>query len=69
MTVLVSGATRTVGRHVVDHLLRHGQKVCALTRDPAGDTVLEDLFVSPRKRDSARALRAASSATVIGDTS
>ncbi|MEV1170387.1 NmrA family NAD(P)-binding protein [Nonomuraea sp. NPDC049784] len=35
MTILVTGATGTVGRHVVDHLLRQGQKVRALTRDPA----------------------------------
>ncbi|WP_248963665.1 SDR family oxidoreductase [Sphaerisporangium perillae] len=35
MTVLVTGATGTVGRHVVRHLLRAGEKVRALTRDPA----------------------------------
>ncbi len=35
MTVLVTGATGTVGGHTVQHLLRAGQKVRALTRDPA----------------------------------
>ncbi|TVX92396.1 SDR family oxidoreductase [Paenibacillus agilis] len=34
MTILVTGATGTVGRHVVDQLLRRGQKVRALTRNP-----------------------------------
>jgi uncharacterized protein YbjT (DUF2867 family) len=35
MTILVTGATGTVGRHVVRHLLDQGQKVRALTRNPA----------------------------------
>ncbi|MEU6721120.1 NAD(P)H-binding protein [Nonomuraea sp. NPDC046802] len=35
MTFLVTGATGKVGRHVVEHLLRAGQPVRALTRDPA----------------------------------
>lgn len=35
MTILVSGATGTIGRHVVEELLRLGQPVRALTRDPA----------------------------------
>ncbi|SDK14555.1 NAD(P)H-binding protein [Nonomuraea jiangxiensis] len=35
MTYLVTGATGSVGRHVVDHLLRAGHPVRALTRDPA----------------------------------
>jgi uncharacterized protein YbjT (DUF2867 family) len=34
-TVLVTGATGNVGRHVVDQLLAAGQRVRALTRDPA----------------------------------
>lgn len=34
MTVLVTGATGTVGRHLVGHLLQVGQKVRALTRNP-----------------------------------
>jgi uncharacterized protein YbjT (DUF2867 family) len=35
MTFLVTGATGTVGRHVVDHLIQAGQHVRALTRNPA----------------------------------
>lgn len=34
-TVLVTGATGTVGRHLVDQLLAGGHRVRALTRDPA----------------------------------
>lgn len=34
MTILVAGATGTVGRHVVDHLIQKGEKVRALTRNP-----------------------------------
>ncbi len=34
MTILVTGATGTVGRHVVAHLLDAGQNVRALTRNP-----------------------------------
>ncbi|MEV0648225.1 NmrA family NAD(P)-binding protein [Phytomonospora sp. NPDC050363] len=35
MTILVTGATGNTGRHVVDHLLKRGARVRALTRDPA----------------------------------
>ena len=35
MTILVTGATGQVGRHVVDQLIRHGADVRALVRDPA----------------------------------
>jgi uncharacterized protein YbjT (DUF2867 family) len=35
MTILVTGATGTVGRHVVQHLVARGAAVCALVRDPA----------------------------------
>ncbi|TYB63209.1 NAD(P)H-binding protein [Nonomuraea sp. PA05] len=35
MTYLVTGATGSVGRHVVAHLLDAGHRVRALTRDPA----------------------------------
>ncbi|MBB5953526.1 uncharacterized protein YbjT (DUF2867 family) [Saccharothrix tamanrassetensis] len=35
MTVLVTGATGTVGRHLVHQLLAAGHRVRALTRDPA----------------------------------
>lgn len=34
-TFLITGATRTVGRHVVDELLKAGAPVRALTRAPA----------------------------------
>jgi uncharacterized protein YbjT (DUF2867 family) len=35
MTILVTGATGTVGRHVVGELIQAGQRVRALTRDPS----------------------------------
>ncbi|MET8773492.1 NmrA family NAD(P)-binding protein [Nocardia sp. NPDC004654] len=35
MTTLVTGATGNTGRHVVAELLRRGERVRALTRDPA----------------------------------
>ncbi|GCD92694.1 NmrA family NAD(P)-binding protein [Embleya hyalina] len=35
MTTLVTGATGNTGRHVVAELVRRGEKVRALTRDPA----------------------------------
>lgn len=35
MTILVTGATGRVGRHVVEQLLRHGADIRVLTRDPA----------------------------------
>ncbi|NPU65025.1 NmrA/HSCARG family protein [Bradyrhizobium sp. 83012] len=35
MTILVTGATGTVGRHVVDQLVKRGVDVRALVRDPA----------------------------------
>jgi uncharacterized protein YbjT (DUF2867 family) len=35
MTILVTGATGTVGRHVVQHLVSRGAAVRALARDPA----------------------------------
>ncbi|HEY1177355.1 MAG TPA: NmrA family NAD(P)-binding protein [Phytomonospora sp.] len=35
MTILVTGATGNTGRHVVAELLKRGQAVRALTRDPA----------------------------------
>jgi uncharacterized protein YbjT (DUF2867 family) len=36
MTILVTGATGNVGRHVVSHLAAAGHKVRALTRKPSG---------------------------------
>jgi uncharacterized protein YbjT (DUF2867 family) len=38
MTILVTGATGHVGRHVVDQLSRAGRAVRALTRNPGGAT-------------------------------
>ena len=35
MTILVTGATGTIGRHVVDQLVQRGASVRALVRDPA----------------------------------
>lgn len=35
MTILVTGATGRIGRHVVDQLVKRGANVRALTRDPA----------------------------------
>src|SRR6187431_1648687 len=35
MTILVTGATGTVGRQVVEQLVKHGADVRALVRDPA----------------------------------
>ena len=35
MTILVTGATGTVGRNVVEHLVKRGADVRALVRDPA----------------------------------
>ena len=35
MTILVTGATGSVGRHVVEHLLQRGAATRALVRDPA----------------------------------
>ncbi|MFC7718443.1 SDR family oxidoreductase [Nonomuraea recticatena] len=34
MTILVTGATGTVGRHVVEQLVERGERVRALTRNP-----------------------------------
>lgn len=51
MTILVTGATGTIGRQVVEHLVKRGADVRALVRDPAkanlptGVTVVQgDLF-------------------------
>ena len=35
MTMLVTGATGTIGRHVIDQLVQRGASVRALVRDPA----------------------------------
>ncbi|WP_248925044.1 NAD(P)H-binding protein [Paenibacillus hamazuiensis] len=45
MTILVAGATGTVGRHVVDQLLQMGKKVRALTRNPLQANLPKDVEV------------------------
>ncbi|MFI7419522.1 NAD(P)H-binding protein [Nonomuraea sp. NPDC049684] len=45
MTILVTGATGTVGRLVVEELLQAGQKVRALTRNPAGAALPEGVEI------------------------
>ena len=35
MTILVTGATGTIGRHVIDHLVQRGANLRALVRNPA----------------------------------
>ncbi|WP_079909577.1 NmrA family NAD(P)-binding protein [Paenibacillus sp. 32352] len=45
MTILVTGATGTVGRHVVDQLIQKGQKVRALTRNPLQANLPNDVEV------------------------
>ncbi|MEU7603979.1 NAD-dependent epimerase/dehydratase family protein [Streptomyces sp. NPDC040724] len=42
MTILVTGATGTLGSHVVERLRQSGQMVRALTRTPAETTGLPD---------------------------
>lgn len=39
MTILVTGATGTVGRHIVEQLAERGESVRALTRDPRGSNL------------------------------
>lgn len=45
MTILVTGATGLVGRHVVDQLVRAGESVRALTRNPAKAGFPDDVEV------------------------
>ncbi|WP_113701030.1 NAD(P)H-binding protein [Nonomuraea lactucae] len=45
MTILVTGATGTVGRHVVDELIAAGHQVRALTRDPGKAVMPEGVEV------------------------
>ncbi|MEV6859840.1 NmrA family NAD(P)-binding protein [Streptosporangium subroseum] len=45
MTILVTGATGTVGSHLIRHLLRAGHKVRALTRAPATAALPEGVEV------------------------
>jgi uncharacterized protein YbjT (DUF2867 family) len=45
MTILVTGATGNVGRHVVAQLVQAGQRVRALTRNPANANLPEGVEV------------------------
>lgn len=45
MTILVSGATGTVGRHIVSQLRERGESVRALTRDPQRANLSEGIEV------------------------
>jgi uncharacterized protein YbjT (DUF2867 family) len=45
MKILVTGATGTVGRHVVNQLIRAGHHVRALTRNPAKANLPDDVEV------------------------
>jgi uncharacterized protein YbjT (DUF2867 family) len=45
MTILVTGATGNVGRHVVAQLVQAGQRVRALTRNPANANLPEEVEV------------------------
>ncbi|MFE6777982.1 SDR family oxidoreductase [Streptomyces sp. NPDC057702] len=59
MTILVTGATGNVGRHVVERLLARGHRVRALSRDPdraalpAGVEVVRGDLTDPRSLDAA----------------
>lgn len=45
MTILVTGATGNVGRHVVNELIQAGQRVRALSRNPAKANLPEGVEV------------------------
>ena len=47
MTILVTGATGTVGRHVVAQLAQRGAEVRALVRDPARADLPAGIAVVP----------------------
>lgn len=59
MTTLITGATGTVGRHIVRHLLDLGETVRCLTRNPAGASfpdgveVVQGDLTNPATLDSA----------------
>jgi uncharacterized protein YbjT (DUF2867 family) len=59
MTILVTGATGTVGRHVVDQLLKRGAKPRALVRDPAKASFPAAVTVVPGDLLDIDALRSA----------
>ena len=59
MTILVTGATGTVGRQVVRHLLERGLPVRALTRDPAAADLPAEVEVFPGDLTDTGTLQAA----------
>jgi uncharacterized protein YbjT (DUF2867 family) len=59
MTILVTGATGTVGRHVVEQLVKRGAKVRALVRDPAKANFPADVAVAQGDLLDVDALRGA----------
>lgn len=56
MTILVTGATGTVGRHLVDHLLGTGETVRALSRNPKKANLPEEVEVIRGDLDTAETL-------------
>lgn len=59
MTILVTGATGRVGRHVVDQLVKRGAKVRVLTRDPLKANVPAGVEVAKGDLLDIEAVRAA----------
>lgn len=59
MTILVTGATGRVGRHVVQQLVKRGGDVCVLSRDPAKADFPSDVKVVKGDLLDIDALRAA----------
>jgi uncharacterized protein YbjT (DUF2867 family) len=59
MTILVTGATGTIGRHVVDHLLARGAAVRALVRNPASAALPQGVELAQGDLLDVDALRAA----------
>lgn len=59
MTILVTGATGRVGRHVVQQLVKRGADVCVLSRDPAKADFPSDVKVVKGDLLDIDALRAA----------
>ncbi|GAA2415375.1 NAD(P)H-binding protein [Nonomuraea africana] len=74
MTILVTGATGTVGRHVVEQLVERGERVRALTRNPARasfpagvEVVAGDLTVTSTLEDAFAGVTAAHLINCGGD--
>jgi len=63
MTILVTGATGTVGHHVVDQLVKRGADVCALVREPAKADFPKGVAVAQADLLDVEALRSAFSGT------